>query len=91
MAISVHFQHKGFTPDKYDQAIQLLAATGHGAPAGRLDHYAIDADGEIEVFDVWESTETLEAFGPAFMPILADMGVELRPPTIHSVRNVIAG
>ena len=91
MAISVHFQHKGFTADKYDQAIRQLEATGHGAPAGRLDHYALDAGGEIEVFDVWESAETLEAFGPAFVPILTDMGVELRPPTIHPIRNVIAG
>jgi hypothetical protein len=91
MAISVHFQHKGFTADKYDQAIRLLEAAGHGAPTGRLDHYALDSDGEIEVFDVWESAETLEAFGPAFMPILSDMGVELRPPTVHPIRNVIAG
>ena len=38
-----------------------------------------------------ESSETLEAFGLAFMPILTDMGVELRPPTVHPIRNVIAG
>jgi hypothetical protein len=53
MAISVHFRHAGFTPEKYDEAIRRLEATGHGAPAGRLDHTAVDVDGEIEVFDIW--------------------------------------
>ncbi len=50
------------------------------------------ADGEIEVFDVWESQEALEAFGPeGFIPILTELGVELRPPTIWPVRNTIQG
>jgi hypothetical protein len=89
MAISVHFKHKGFTPDKYDQAVARLDAAGHGAPAGRLNHFALDANGEIEVFDVWESPQTLEAFGPAFVPILTELGVELYPPTIWPVHNVI--
>jgi hypothetical protein len=41
------------------------------------------------VFDVWESPEALEAFGSAFMPLLQDLGVELHPPIIHPVRNMI--
>jgi hypothetical protein len=69
MAISVHFRHAGFTPEKYDEAIRRLEATGHGAPAGRLDHTAVDVDGEIEVFDIWESPEALEKWGPeGFVP-----------------------
>ena len=92
MAIGVHFKHEGFTPDKYDEAIRRLDAAGHGAPAGRLDHYALDADGEVEVFDVWESQEALESWGPqGFVPILIDLGVGLRPPTISPVRNTIHG
>jgi hypothetical protein len=92
MAISVHFRHTGFTPEKYDEAIRRLDAAGHGAPTGRLDHFALEADGEIEVFDIWESQEALEAWGPqGFVPVLIDLGVELHPPTIHAVRNVIHG
>lgn len=90
MAISAHFRQAGFTPEKYDEAICRLDAAGHGAPAGRLDHIAIEADGEIEVFDIWESPEALEAWGPrGFIPILLDLGVEFHPPTSHPVRNVI--
>ncbi len=89
MAISAHFQHRGFTPEKYDETIRRLKAAGHGKPAARLIHVAVEADGEIEVFDIWESPEALEAFGSAFMPILQEFGVELLPPTIHPVRNTI--
>jgi hypothetical protein len=91
MAISAHFRHRGFTPAKYDETISRLDASGAGMPAGRLYHCALDVDGEIEVFDVWESQETLDAFGSEFIPILTELGVELHPPTIWPVRNVIQG
>jgi hypothetical protein len=92
MAISAHFRHQGFTPEKYDEAIRRLAASGEGHPAGRLHHTAFDADGEIEVFDLWESQEALDKWGSeGFVPVLLDLGVELHPPTIHPVRNVISG
>lgn len=90
MAISAHFKHKGFTPEKYDETISRLNAAGNGTPPGRVEHVAIEANGEIEVFDIWESQEALEAWGPqAFVPILLQLGVELHPPTIHPVRNII--
>ena len=91
MAISAHFRHRGFTPAKYDETISRLDASGAGQPTGRLYHCALDADGEIEVFDVWESQETLDAFGSQFIPILTELGVELQPPTIWPVHNVIQG
>lgn len=91
MAISVRFQHRGFTPAKYDEAVSRLDAAGAGTPTGRLYHCALEVDGEIEVFDVWESQEALDAFGPEFIPILTELGVELNPPTILPVRNVIQG
>jgi hypothetical protein len=92
MAIAVHFKHRGFTPAKYDQAISRLDAAGKGKPVGRLYHSALEADGEIEVFDIWESQETLQAFGPdGFIPVLTDLGVEIHQPTIWPVRNVIQG
>jgi hypothetical protein len=92
MAISVHFRHSGFTPKKYDETVRRLDAAGLGKPAGRLNHFAFEADGEVEVFDIWESQQALEAFGPeGFVPILTELGVELHPPTIHHVHNSIQG
>ena len=92
MAISAHFRHRGFTPANYDEAIRRLDAAGEGHPAGRLHHVAVDVDGEIEVFDIWESPEALQKWGPeGFVPILIELGVELHPPTIHPIHNVIPG
>jgi hypothetical protein len=31
------------------------AGAGAGAPEGRSNHFALEANGEIQVFDVWES------------------------------------
>jgi len=92
MAISVHFRHNGFTPKIYDETVRRLDAAGLGAPTGRLNHFAYEADGEIEVFDIWESEQALEAFGPeGFVPILTELGVGLRPPQIHHIHNSIKG
>jgi hypothetical protein len=92
VAIAVHFKHNGFTPEKYDEAIRRLDAAGKGAPDGRLYHSALEADGEIEVFDIWESQEKLQAFGETgFIPILTEQGVEIHPPTVWPVRNIIQG
>jgi hypothetical protein len=52
MAISAHFKHTGFTPEKYDETIRRLNAAGHGAPPGRVEHVAIETNGEIEVLDI---------------------------------------
>ncbi len=80
MVISARFRPRGLTPEKYDEAIRRLEETGHGTPAGRPHHVAVEADREVEVYDVWEWEEALEAWGPqGFVPVLPDLGVELGP------------
>lgn len=92
MAIQVHFRHEGFTRARYDETISRLEASGQDHPAGRINHVAIDVDGEIEVIDVWESGEALERFGATgFVPILLELGVELHDPTVTPIHNVIVG
>jgi hypothetical protein len=91
MALGIYFVHSGFTPDKYDDVIKQLDAAGAGAPKGRSLHVALEANGEIQVFDIWESQETFDAFGATLVPILAGVGVELNEPMVASVHNVIKG
>ena len=92
MALGVYFVHSGFTPDKYNEAVRQLEAAGAGSPAGRTYHVALESGGEIQVFDIWESQEQLEAFGQTLVPILAGLGVEMgAPPTPARVHNVIQG
>jgi hypothetical protein len=91
MALGFYFVHGGFTPDKYEEAIKQLAAAGQGAPKGRTLHVALESNGEIHVFDLWESQETFDAFGATLMPILAGLDIKLNEPMVAHVHNVIEG
>jgi hypothetical protein len=87
MALGIYFVHEGFTPEKYDEAISRLDAAGAGSPKGRTSHFALESDGVIHVFDVWESQEDFDAFGGTLVPILTDLGVTLAAPAVSSVYN----
>jgi hypothetical protein len=91
MALGIYFVHDAFTPDKYETVIKRLEAAGAGAPKGRTFHVALESDGEIRVFDIWESQEDFDAFGPTLMPILTELGVGLKEPMVARVHNVIQG
>jgi hypothetical protein len=91
MALGIYFAHEGFTPEKYGNAIKKLEDAGAGSPKGRTLHVALESDGAIQVFDIWESQEDFNAFGPTLMPILGELGVELKDPSVATVHNVIKG
>ena len=91
MALGFYFTHGGFTPAKYDEVIKQLDAAGVGSPKGRSIHVALESDGGVQVFDVWDSQEEFDAFGEVLVPILAAAGVELNPPMVADVHNVILG
>jgi len=91
MALGIYFAHEGFTVEKYDSAIQQLEAAGAGSPKGRTLHVALESDGSVNVFDIWESQGEFEAFAAPLMPILEGMGVKLGEPMVAQVHNVIKG
>lgn len=91
MAVGMYFTPSGFTPALYDDVIKRLGEAGAGAPPGRQYHVALETDGQIQVFDVWDSEESFHAFGAALMPILADLGVDPGQPQTSQVHNVIKG
>jgi hypothetical protein len=91
MALGIYFVHEGFTPEKYDSAIKQLEAAGMGAPKGRTYHCALESNGAVQVFDIWESQEDFDAFGPTLIPILGELGVTLGEPMVATVHNVITG
>ena len=91
MAIGIYFANSDFPKDKYDEALKELEAAGAGAPEGRSYHVALETDGAINVFDVWESQEAFDAFGATLMPILSRLGVDPGTPMVAQVHNVIEG
>jgi hypothetical protein len=91
MALGFYFVHGGFTPDKYESAIKKLEAAGAGSPKGRTLHVALESDGEIQVFDIWESQKDFEAFGETLIPILSELDITLGEPMAANVHNMIKG
>jgi hypothetical protein len=89
MALGFYFTPSGFTKKQYDEALRRLDAAGAGAPAGRSYHVAMEIDGAIAVFDVWDSQEAFEAFGATLIPIMAELGADPGQPMVAPVHNVI--
>jgi hypothetical protein len=91
MAFGMYFTPRSFTPAVYDDAIKRLEAAGAGKPKGRLHHFALESDGVIQVFDVWDSEESFQAFGATMVPILAELGVDPGQPMVSPIHNAIVG
>ena len=91
MALGFYFTPSSFTSATYDDVLSRLEAAGAGAPAGRLYHVALETDGEIQVFDVWDSQESFDAFGETLLPIMAELGADPGKPQVSAVHNIIKG
>ena len=91
MALGFYFTPSGFTQANYDEAVGKLEAAGAGAPEGRSYHVALETNGEIQVFDIWESQEAFEAFGATLVPIMTELGADPGEPMVARVHNVIKG
>jgi len=89
MALGFYITGKGFTQAKYDTTTAQLEEAGAGAPAGRHSHVALETNGEIQVFDIWESQEAFGVFGETLIPILTAAGIELNEPMVARVHNTI--
>ena len=91
MALGFYFTPASFSTATYDEALSKLEAAGAGAPAGRLYHVALETDGQIQVFDVWDSQESFAAFGETLVPIMTGLGAEPGEPMVSKVHNIIKG
>ena len=93
MAFGFFFQPAGFSPAVYDQAIEELdrAGAGFGSVPGRTFHCAMEVDGSIAVFDIWESMEQFEKFGQTLVPIMNQLGADPGQPMVSTIHNVQHG
>ena len=89
MALAIHFEVVGMSPEKYAAVHEALEAKGQGNPPGRTFHAGYQAGDEIHVFDVWESAEAFEAFGEHLMPILAENGIDPGDPKISEIEMIV--
>src|ERR1700730_15271197 len=93
MPFGLYFRPAGFTPAIYDDAITHLdeAGAGFGSVPGRTFHCAMEVDGAIHVFDVWESMEQFEKFGETLLPIMNKLGADPGHTQVSPIHNVKTG
>jgi hypothetical protein len=89
MAYAIYFPVQNMTPEKFATVHERLRAIGQDQPEGRTFHAGFHVDGAIQVFDVWDSMETFEAFGAHLMPILAENGIDPGEPQISEIELII--
>jgi hypothetical protein len=76
--------------DQYDEAISRLEKSGDWLPDGLEYHVAFRSNGNFRVSEVWDSREQFDAFGERLMPVLKDLGIELRgAPEMLEIHNIV--
>jgi hypothetical protein len=85
----MYFSPSAMTLEKYREAMRQLNKAGAQHPRGRRYHACLGTADKVQVFDVWDSQATFDAFGKTLVPILQAMGVEPGAPMVAEVHNVV--
>jgi hypothetical protein len=88
MTIAVYFHPKGMKLAEFEETHRRLAAAGSANPAGRIHHSCIGEDGDLMVYDIWETPEAFQAFGETLMPILSEVGLDPGEPSVMAVHRL---
>jgi len=90
MAIALYFHETGMTLHPCNESHRRLGALGAAgdAPPDRIHHSCFGDDGELRVFQVWDSVESFQAFGATLVPILAELGLDPGRPDIEELHRL---
>lgn len=89
MAIAAYFHPNGMTLAQFADIQNRLDAVGEGNNAHRLHHSCFGEDGDLMVYDIWDSPEAFQSFGATLMPILGELGIEVSAPDVMPIQKVI--
>jgi hypothetical protein len=85
--IAVYVKPETLTLEQYDKARKGLAASGANIE-GRKHHSCFGDDGQLMVFEIWDSQEQYDAFGEFLMPVLKEVGIVPSTRDIMQVENL---
>lgn len=79
MAIVMKYEWKGTTPEQYD-AVRDRVRWLEDAPRGGRVHVAAFNEAGLQIIDVWDSVEELQAFlNDRIAPAIAEVGIPGEP------------
>lgn len=85
--IAVYVKPEKLTIEQYNKARKGLEASGANMD-GRKHHSCFGDDGQLMVFEIWDSQENYDAFGKFLMPVLQDVGIVPSTQDIMQVANL---
>ena len=85
--IAVYVKPESLTVEQYNKARKGLEASGANID-GRKHHSCFGEDGQLMVFEIWDSQENYDAFGKFLMPVLQDVGIVPSTQDIMQVANL---
>jgi hypothetical protein len=83
--IAIYIVTKNMTVEQHTKGRERLREAGAPESAMKL-HSCFGEDGQLQVFDIWESQEAFDGFLKYLGPVMEDLGIELtQPPLIMPV------
>lgn len=87
--IAVYIVTKNMTVEQHAEGRGRLREAGAPESAMKL-HSCFGEDGQLQVFDVWESQEAFDEFLTYLAPVMEELGIELaQPPTIMPLVDLV--
>ncbi len=84
--IAVYVKPESLSVEQYNQARKELAATEANID-GRKHHSCFGEDGQLMVFEIWDSQENYDAFVKFLVPVLQEGGIVPSSQDIMQVVN----
>jgi len=89
MSVLIRFAPPSMSADQYDQVTRRLQEAGDWPPDGMDYHICFGSEGNLEVSEIWDSREQLEAFGDRLRPVLTEVGIDPGDPELHEIHKII--
>ena len=87
--IAIYIKPDAMTREQHEEGRRRLREAGVDESAMRL-HSCFGDDGQLEVFDIWESQEAWDEFLKHLVPILQDIGISMSmPPAIAPIVDLV--
>jgi hypothetical protein len=87
--IAIYIVTKNMTVEQHTKGREKLREAGAPEDAMRL-HSCFGEDGQLQVFDIWESQEAFDEFLTYLGPVMAELGIELaQPPAIMPIVDLV--
>ena len=87
--IAVYIVTKNMTTEQHTKGRARLREVGAPESAMKV-HSCFGEDGQLQVFDVWESQEAFDEFLTHLGPVMKELGIELaQPPAIMPIVDLV--